>query len=59
MKKFLVKYSKERIIEEFEKAKGTQLDPKIAEVVINLIKEGKLKINNGYNPDLKLNKDNN
>jgi len=52
-------YSKKRIIEEFEKAKGTQLDPKIAEVVINLIKEGKLKINNGYNPDLKLNKDDN
>ena len=35
-------YPKEKIIDEFEKCKNTQFDPKIADVVIKLIKEGKL-----------------
>ena len=37
-------YTKERIISEFEKGKGTQFDPEIADVVIELIKEDKLKM---------------
>ena len=36
-------YSKERILSEFEIGKSTHFDPEIAEVVIKLIKEGKLK----------------
>lgn len=48
-------YTKEKIIQEFEKAKGTQLDPIIATVVIDLIKNGKLEINNGFDPKLKIN----
>jgi len=36
-------YSKEKIIDEFEKCKNTQFDPKIADVVIELIKNNKLR----------------
>ena len=36
-------YPKSKIIEEFERCKEIQFDPKIADVVIKLIKEGKLK----------------
>ena len=36
-------YPKEKIISEFERCKGIQFDPKMAEVVIKLIEEGKLK----------------
>ena len=50
-------YTKERIIEEFEKARGTQLDPNIVDVVIELIKTGKLEINNLVDKNLKINKD--
>lgn len=39
-------YSKEKIISEFERCKEMQFDPKIADVVIELIKEDKLKANN-------------
>ena len=38
-------YSKERMISEFEKAKGIQFDPSIADVVIKLIKEDKIGFN--------------
>ena len=38
-------YSKERIIAEFEKAKGVQFDAHIADVVIKLIKEDKMNSN--------------
>ena len=37
------KLSKEFIISEFEKYKGTQFDPKIAEIMLRLIKEGKIE----------------
>ncbi len=40
-------YPKEKIISEFERCKNIQFDPKIADVVIKLIKEGKLKTENG------------
>lgn len=50
-------YTKEKIIEEFEKARGTQLDPNIVDVVIELIKTGKLEINNLVDKNLKINKD--
>ena len=36
-------YSKERMLEEFEKGKGVQFDPKIAEVTIELIKNDKFQ----------------
>ena len=36
--------SKEYIINELEKNKGTQFDPNIAEIMLNLIKSGKVKI---------------
>ena len=36
-------YPKEKIISEFERCKEIQFDPKIADVVIKLIEEGKLK----------------
>jgi len=36
-------YPKEKIISEFERCKNTQFDPKMADVVIKLIQEGKLK----------------
>ncbi len=36
-------YPKEKIISEFERCKEIQFDPKIADVVIRLINEGKLK----------------
>lgn len=36
-------YPKEKIISEFERCKNIQFDPTIADVVIKLIKEGKLK----------------
>ena len=36
-------FSSETIVSEFERCKGTQFDPKIADVVINMIKTGKLK----------------
>lgn len=36
-------YPKEKIIAEFERCKGIQFDPEIADVVIKLIKEGKLR----------------
>ena len=41
-------YPKEKIIEEFERCKETQFDPKIADVVIGLIKEDKLKQGTEY-----------
>ena len=41
-------YPKEKIIEEFERCKETQFDPKIADVVINLIKEDKMKQGTEY-----------
>jgi HD-GYP domain-containing protein (c-di-GMP phosphodiesterase class II) len=34
--------SKEHIIEEFEKNKGRQFDPKIADIMLRLIKDGSL-----------------
>ncbi len=36
-------YPKEKIISEFERCKEIQFDPKIADIVIKLIEEGKLK----------------
>ncbi len=36
-------YPKEKIISEFERCKETQFDPQMADVVIRLIEEGKLK----------------
>ena len=36
-------YPKEKIVAEFERCKGIQFDPEIADVVIKLIEEGKLK----------------
>ena len=36
-------YTKEKIISEFERCKGIQFDPHMADVVIRLIEEGKLK----------------
>lgn len=48
-------YSKAKIIAEFERVKGTQLDSNLTDLVIKLIKEGKLKIDNGYDPNLKIN----
>ena len=36
--------SKERIIEEIEKNKGCQFDPEIAEVMLRLLKEKKIKM---------------
>ncbi len=42
-------YSKEKIISEFERCKNTQFDPKIADVVIKLIKEDRLR----YGTELK------
>ena len=36
-------YPKEKIISEFERCKGIQFDPEIADVVIQLIKDGKLR----------------
>ena len=36
--------SKEYIINELTNNKGTQFDPKIADIMLNLIKEGKVKI---------------
>ncbi len=36
-------YSKEKIISEFERCKETQFDPKIADIVIKLIKEDRLR----------------
>ena len=38
-------YSKERMISEFEKNKGIQFDPNVADVVIKLIKEDKMGFN--------------
>ncbi|MBE5846410.1 MAG: HD-GYP domain-containing protein [Lachnospiraceae bacterium] len=37
------KLSKERIIEEFERCKGKQFDPKIADIMISLIESGRLE----------------
>ena len=34
------KLSKENIVDELEKNKGTQFDPKIAEIFLHLIKNG-------------------
>ena len=36
-------YPKEKIISEFERCSGVQFDPKMAKIVIELIKDGKLK----------------
>ena len=36
-------YPKEKIISEFERCKGIQFDPHIADVVIQLIKEDRLR----------------
>jgi HD-GYP domain-containing protein (c-di-GMP phosphodiesterase class II) len=36
--------SKDYIISELENNKGTQFDPKIADIMLNLIKDGKVKI---------------
>ena len=38
------KLSKEHILEELERCKGKQFDPKVADVMINLIKNDKLNI---------------
>ena len=38
------KLSKEQIISELENNKGKQFDPKIADIMLQLIKEGKVKI---------------
>ncbi|MCR4697059.1 MAG: HD-GYP domain-containing protein [Lachnospiraceae bacterium] len=38
------KLTKENIIEEIEKNKGKQFDPKIADVFLELIKDGKIKV---------------
>ncbi len=38
------KLSKERIIEELETNKGLQFDPKVADVMLRLINEGKVNI---------------
>ncbi len=40
-------YPKEKIISEFERCKNIQFDPEIADVVGKLIKEGKLKTEDG------------
>ena len=37
-------YPKEKIIEEFERCKETQFDPKIADIMLKLIKESKVKM---------------
>ena len=42
-------YTKEKIISEFERCKGSQFDPKIADIVIKLIKEDRLR----YGTELK------
>jgi response regulator RpfG family c-di-GMP phosphodiesterase len=42
-------YTKEKIISEFERCKETQFDPKIADIVIKLIKEDRLR----YGTELK------
>ena len=36
-------YTEDQIIEQFEKGKGTQFDPEIADAVIRLIREGKFR----------------
>ena len=36
------KLSKESILEEIERCKGKQLDPKVADVMISLIKSGRI-----------------
>ena len=38
------KLAKNYIISELEKNKGTQFDPKIADIMLKLINEGKIKI---------------
>jgi len=38
------KLSKEDIISEIERNKGTQFDPKIADIFLRLIDEGKIEI---------------
>ena len=40
---YRLKYSKARIIKEFERCSGKQFDPVIANIIIKLIKEGKIK----------------
>ena len=39
------KLTKEDIINEIEKNKGTQFDPKIADVMLALIRDGRIAIN--------------
>lgn len=39
---YLKKLTKEDITNEIEKNKGTQFDPKIADIFLKLIKEGKI-----------------
>lgn len=34
----------EYVMSELEKGKGTQFDPKIAEIMINLVREGKIDV---------------
>ena len=46
-------YPKEKIISEFERCKGTQFDPQIADIVIKLIKEDRLR----YGTELKTEED--
>ena len=49
-------YPKEKIISEFERCKEIQFDPKMADVVIKLIKEGKLKAEEEIELNERLNK---
>ena len=46
-------YTKEKIISEFERCKNTQFDPHIADVVIKLIKEDRLR----YGTEMKKNEE--
>ena len=41
---YRAKLSKEFIISEFEKYRGTQFDPNIADIMLRLIREGKIKM---------------
>ena len=40
------KLSREQIIDELEKGKGSQFDPQIADVMLNLINDGKIFMDN-------------
>ena len=46
-------YTKDKIISEFERCKGSQFDPKIADIVIKLIKEDRLRYGTEIKEDKK------